>query len=200
MEVNLIYPSALVRGSFPEFLGTAKITLDEYLKDVEKNSWNVCQSGSMFDDRLSDLIKLIAQKSFEILQDQGYNMDDMQTVVTEFWGQEIQKYGQHAEHIHANGSQITGFYFVDVPENSTVPLIFDPRPGKRQINLPVKNDQEVTYASLDIGIQVNPGDLVMINSWLPHGFGRNMAEEPLRFIHFNVSTQRVELKANVEIV
>lgn len=200
MEATLIYPSAIVRGSFPEFLDAAKSTLDEYLKDVETNIWNVCQSGSMFDDRLSDLINLIAKKSFEVLEDQGFSMDDMQTVVTEFWGQEIQKHGQHAEHVHANGSQLTGFYFVDVPENSTHPYVFDPRPGKRQINLPVKNEQEVSFAASDIGIEVNPGDLVLINSWLPHGFGRNMAEEPFRFIHFNVSVEKAAHQDNVEIV
>lgn len=186
MRVELLFPSAVARGEHPEFVGIAKTVLAEHLARVKPNAWNVCQSESMFDSRLEGLLSLIARESFQMLSDQGYNMENTQTSVTEFWGQEFLKHGQHMEHIHSRGAQITGFYFVDVPQDGSLPIVFDPRPGKRQINLAQTNQEEVTYASEQVLFGVVPGDLILFNSWLPHGFTRNESDSPFRFIHFNV--------------
>ena len=184
MDVQLLFPTAVVLSNHKEYLESAKIVIDERLKNCEKNLWNVCQSGELFDDRLSVLLKTIAKNSFEMLSEQGYDMTNKATSITEFWAQNILHLGQHAEHVHQNNAQITGFYFVDVPENSSIPYVFDPRYGKRQINMMQKNEQDTTYASTEFGFNVKPGDLMMFNSWLPHGFGRNQSKESFTFIHF----------------
>lgn len=189
MDVNLFFPSAVARSSHPEFLEPARAVLTEYLARVKPNAWNVCQSESMMDDRLEGLLNKIAQSSYEMLAEQGYDMKFAQTNVTEFWGQEFARNGQHIEHIHPRGVQVTGFYFVDVPANSSMPAIFDPRPGKRQINLPQANMEEVSYASEQIFFGVQPGDLMLFNSWLGHGFTRHESDTPFRFIHFNVTVE-----------
>lgn len=186
MRVELLFPSSVARGEHPEFLDASKKVLAEHLARVKPNTWNVCQSESMFDARLDGLLSMIARESFQILSDQGYDMAQSQTSVTEFWGQEFLKHGQHMEHIHSRGAQITGFYFVEVPENSALPVVFDPRPGKRQISLVQSNQAEVSYASEQIVMAVQPGDLLLFNSWLPHGFTRHESDAPFRFIHFNV--------------
>lgn len=186
MRVELLFPSAVARGEYPEFLDSAKAVLAEHLARVKPNIWNVCQSDSMFDDRLSGLLSLIARESFQMLSDQGYDMAQSQTSVTEFWGQEFLMHGQHMEHIHSRGAQITGFYFVEAPENSAIPIVFDPRPGKRQISLAQSNQAEVSYASEQVVFNVGAGDLLLFNSWLPHGFTRHESDVPFRFIHFNV--------------
>jgi uncharacterized protein (TIGR02466 family) len=190
MDVDLVFPSAVARGSHPEFLNDSRIVLTEYLSRVQPNTWNVCQSEAMFDARLDGLLALIAKESFVMLSEQGYDMSQSLTRVSEFWGQEFMKTGQHIEHIHARGVQITGFYFVDVPENSSYPAIFDPRYGKRQINLPQASMDSVTYASEQIYFAIKPGDLMLFNSWLPHGFTRHESDSPLRFIHFNVNVEQ----------
>lgn len=204
MNVELFFPSAVARDSLPEFLEPARAVLTEYLARVPSNSWNVCQSESMFDERIDGLLARIAQASFEMLSDQGYEMKWSQTKVFEFWGQEFSRNGQHIEHIHANGSQITGFYFVDVPENSSLPSFFDPRPGKKQISLRQENPENVTYASEQIYMTVKPGDLMLFNSWLGHGFTRHESDQPFRFIHFNVTVENSNicrpLPPQVEII
>jgi hypothetical protein len=192
MQVDLLFPSAVARSECVEFLQESKVVIDEYLKRVKPNQWNVCQSESMLDDRLNDLLSFIAQQSFVMLSEQGYDMTNRQTKVTEFWGQEFMKTGQHMEHIHAHGVQVTGFYFVEVPEDSSFPIVFDPRYGKRQINLRQSNPDDVTYASEQIHFAVKEGDLLMFNSWLPHGFTRHESDKPLRFIHFSVSVEEAE--------
>lgn len=203
MEVELLFPSSVGRSARPEFLDPVRAVLTEYLARVPSNPWNVCQSESMFDPRLDGLLKLIAQDSYQMLADQGYDMARFQTNVSEFWGQEFMRNGQHIEHIHGNGAQVTGFYFSDVPEGSSVPILFDPRPGKKQINLPQAKIDDVTFASERILFEVKPGDLIMFNSWLGHGFTQHGSDLPFRFIHFNVmveSHNQLLCKPRVEVI
>jgi uncharacterized protein (TIGR02466 family) len=203
VQVELLFPSAVIKLNHPEFLNSAREILPEYLSRVQPNEWNVCQSESMHHDKLTGLLDVIAKTSFEMLSEQGYNMIQAQTNVAQFWGQEFTKHGQHIEHVHPFGAQVSGFYFVDVPDaDSAYPVFFDPRHGKRQINMPQLNQEEVTYASEHIIMAVQPGDLLMSNSWLPHGFTRHQSESPLRFIHFVVNVEVVENKlyCDVEII
>lgn len=190
MQVELLFPSAVARDSWPEFLPQSREVIAEYIARVQPNSWNVCQSEPMFDSRLDGLLEQIARSSFEMLSEQGYDMANMQTSVTQFWGQEFTKHGQHVEHVHPFGAQVSGFYFVDVPEkDSAYPIVFDPRPAKRQISMPQSDKTQVTYASEQIVMAVQPGDLVMTNAWLPHGFTRHESDDPIRFIHFTVNVE-----------
>ncbi len=187
MDVNLLFPSAVARSAHPEFLATAKAVVAEYIARADRQDATVCHSEPMFDERLDDLLMLIAKESFLMLSDQGYNMSHAKTEITEFWSQEFLKNGQHIEHVHALGAQVTGFYFVDVPDDSSNPMVFDPRYGKRQINLPEANRKEVSYASEQVVFEVQEGDLLFFNSWLPHGFTKHLSDKPFRFIHFNVA-------------
>jgi hypothetical protein len=57
---------------------------------------------------------------------------------------------------------------------------------------------EITYASEQIHFEIKPGDLMMFNSWMPHGFTRHEANEPFKFIHFNVEVKNIE--KNVEVI
>ena len=197
--VDLLFPSSVMRFSQPEHLATAKDVLTQYIARVNPNQWNVCQSEAMFDDRLHGLFETIATTSFDMLIDQGYDMTNKQTRVAELWGQEFMRTGQHMEHIHGNGMQITGFYFVSTPMNGSMPMLFDPRAGKKQISMRQINQEEVTFASEQIMLEVNPGDFMFFNSWLPHGFTRHEADEPFQFIHFNVCVEDAPV-CNVEIV
>ena len=184
--VELLFPSAVVKIKKPEYLPESKPVLKKHLALSKPNAWNVCQSSSMFDDQLSPLLNFIARSSFEMLADQGYDMTNLSTRVSEFWGQEFLKHGQHIEHVHGNGAQVTRFYFVNIPQGCSLPIFFDPRAGKKQINLRQSDESQLTYASEHATFQIEAGDLMLFNSWLPHGFTRHESEEPLQFIHFNV--------------
>jgi uncharacterized protein (TIGR02466 family) len=189
----------VLRLSQPEHLEATKTVLSEYIAQVKPNQWNVCQSDSMFDDRLAGLFTSIATTSFDMLLEQGYDMTNKQTRVAELWGQEFLRSGQHMEHVHGDGMQITGFYFVSTPKNGSVPVVFDPRQGKKQISMRQSNLGEVTFASEQIMLEVNPGDLMLFNSWLPHGFTRHESDEPFQFVHFNVCVENAPAPS-VEII
>jgi uncharacterized protein (TIGR02466 family) len=197
--VDLLFPSSVLRFSEPEHLATAKEVLTQYIARVKPNQWNVCQSEAMFDDRLKSLFDTIANTSFSMLSDQGYDMTNKQTRVSELWGQEFLRTGQHVEHIHSGGVQITGFYLVNTPSNGSLPMLFDPRTGKKQISMRQSNQEEVTFASEQIILEASAGDYIFFNSWLPHGFTRHESDEPFQFIHFNVCVEDTPV-CNVEIV
>ena len=199
MDVDLLFPSSVIRTHQPQFIEAAKVVLEEKLSKVERNSWNVCQSEPIFDKRLDGLLEFIAKTSHEVLTEQGYNMQTNQTSVTEFWGQEFTRNAQHIEHVHPR-AQISGFYFVEVPENSSMPTVFDPRIGKRQINMIQANMENVTYASEQIMFKPVAGEVLLMNSWLPHGFTRHESDSPLRFIHFNVDVEPYQGSCQVEVV
>ena len=189
VEQFFFFPSAIYRANLPDFLPTAKAVLDEHLKNfpTADEIYPINQTGSMYDTRIQGLLDYIGHTSWQILNEQGYNMDLFNCTISEFWGQRFYKHGQHIEHIHNMGVQITGFYFVEVHENSSRPLIFDPRPGKKQINLPERDMFAVSQASAQINFNVKAGDIMLFNSWLGHGFTPNASDEEFRFIHFNVS-------------
>lgn len=197
--VDLFFPSSVLRFSQPEHLKAAKDVLAEYIARVKPNQWNVCQSESMFDDRLDELFTTIANTSFDMLVEQGYDMTNKQTRVSELWGQEFFRTGQHIEHIHSGGVQITGFYFVNTPTNGSMPIVFDPRPGKKQISMHQADTEKITFASEQVMLEVKAGDFMFFNSWLPHGFTRHEADETFQFIHFNVCVEDTPV-CNVEIV
>lgn len=189
VEQFFFFPCSIYRANLPDFLPEASNVLSEHLELSPKadDIYPISQTGGMFDTRIQGLMDYIGNTSWLILNDQGFNMDLFHCTITELWGQRFFKHGQHVEHTHNMGSQITGFYFVEVPENSCRPLIFDPRPGKKQINLPERNMSQVSYASTQINFDIKDGDILLFNSWLGHGFTPNASNDEFRFIHFNVS-------------
>ena len=129
----------------------------------------------------------IAMTSGNILDDQGYNLKEYELFITEMWVQEFAKAGGGHQrlHTHWNG-HISGFYFLKVnPETTSQPMFYDPRPGKTQIDLPLKDGSKVTEASPNIQFIAKPGRLIFFNSFLPHLYTVDNGYEPFRFIHFN---------------
>ena len=59
--------------------------------------------------------------------------------------------------------------------------------AKIYADIPEQNVCQATVASQAINFTPRPGQLMFINSWLPHSFGKNPSEETFRFIHFNIS-------------
>lgn len=148
------------------------------------------------DEKAKELISFINQTSWDILDDQGYAMESLGTHCTDLWVQEHFTSSSNPEHVHGFGTQITGFYILEAPENSSKIVIHDPRPAKRQINLPEKDMSQMTSASLAISFIPSPGQLYLMNSYIPHEITRNSSDQPLKFIHFNVSVHNLQLYQN----
>jgi hypothetical protein len=102
------------------------------------------------------------------------------------------------QHTHP-GILMVGFYFLDVPENSSAITFFDPRPGKVATGPGEANMADITYASNGFHFAPRPGLLIFTNSWLPHAFTRHGSNDPIRFIHFNIGLTEHK-PDNVEVI
>ena len=186
------FTSAVYTIKKPEYLKVATIVSNEYLNKAKKEVklheiYPIYQTENFNNDpRLNDFAAYIASTGWNILSHQGYGMNPFLVTVNEMWCQEHHKYSGQEEHIHGFGSQISGFYFLQCPENSSRPIIHDPRPAKQYANLYEKDMSKATYASLAINFTPEEGTLMFSNSWLPHSFTRNESEKPFKFIHFNL--------------
>ena len=148
----------------------------------------VYMTGSYFaDPRVAGFTEFIGSTAWNILNEQGYAMQNMAVQFTEMWTQEHHKHSAMEAHVHGFGSQIVGFYFLETPENSSHVVFHDPRAAKVQIDLPEQDISMATPASKAVNFTPKPGMLIFANSWLMHSFSRHAAEQPLKFVHFNLT-------------
>jgi uncharacterized protein (TIGR02466 family) len=186
------FPSVLYTIDKPEYIDLLTKISQEYLNAARQNQqlneiYPVYMTqGFQNDARIADFVRFIGTTSWDILAGQGYNMTPFHTFLTELWCQEHHKFSGQDEHLHGNGNQISGFYFLEVPEESPRIAIHEPRPAKQYANLPEANMANATYASLAINFMPKAGQFMFTNSWLPHSFTKNPSKKPFRFIHFNV--------------
>lgn len=186
--------SAIYTVEKPEFLDMVSEVSEEYLQKARPNQQDeiyphVMTDSYFSDSRLSDFTNFVGETAWNILNDQGYNMQNKNVVFTEMWTQEHRKYSLMEQHTHGYGSQIIGFYFLDVPENSSKVIFHDPRPGKIQAEIDEFDFSNATLASRMINFEPKPGLLMLTNSWLPHSFTRNASETPMKFVHFNLNVE-----------
>jgi uncharacterized protein (TIGR02466 family) len=177
----------------PEFLNTVKEasieTLEEGRKFKEDNEIypSTMSTTLLGKEKIKAFETFIAQSAWQILDNQGYNMQKFNTFVTELWSQEHRKFSSMEQHVHSYGVQISGFYFLDTPDNGCMVELHDPRAGKVIAGIPAKDITNITEASNSIFFKPKPGMFIFTNSWLPHSFTRNGSDDPVKFIHFNVS-------------
>jgi hypothetical protein len=198
LQVDSVFPTLIYSVYKPEFLDIATIVCDEFLakrhQQVELNEAFPCYmtENVNVDPRMLDFANYVAQTAWNILDEQGYDVKSMQTYFTEMWCQEHHKGSLMEQHTHGNGCQITGFYFLNAPkENAPRAVFYDPKPAKVQVGLPETNMDNLTPSSIRANYPTTAGNLIFTNSWLPHSFTKNIADEPLKFIHFNVSLKEV---------
>jgi len=187
------FSSVIYTASKPEFLDPVKASAEDALNAVKKDqkmdeAYPVVMSAGMTGDpRINEFEKFIAQSGWLILDNQGYNVDFLGAYISELWCQEHFKYSSMEQHIHSEGVVLSGFYFLDTPEGGQMIEVHDPRPGKVQSSLKMKNPANITEANNSLFIKPEPGLFVFSNAWLPHSFTRNTSDQPCRFIHFNIS-------------
>ena len=190
------FPTIIYVSKLPKFINVAKTVSSEAIserkKEIKKLNeiYPLVMTGNLnYDPRMLDMANCIAQLAWNILDNQGYAMQNLSTYFTEFWCQEHHKHSGMDQHVHGHGSQIVGFYFIDVPKGSSRVLFHDPKAGKNQISLPQKDRNQMSPASDMINFEPEPGMCIFANAWLPHSFTRHEGSKPMRFIHFNVSVR-----------
>jgi uncharacterized protein (TIGR02466 family) len=190
---NTFFPTTVYTIVKPEFLESVNLASNDALDLAKKqHTMNetypvVMSTGMMGDPRIKDFQQFIAQSGWAILDAQGYDMTKFNTYVSELWCQEHHKFSGMEEHVHPYGVLLSGFYFLETPEESSMIHLHDPRAGKVQASLPEKDNTKVTEASNSFYMKPEPGMMIISNSWLPHSFTRNASDKPCKFIHFNIS-------------
>ena len=208
INANFFFPSSVCIVEQPDYLEPLSKLAKHYLKkhkeQYELNDLYPVHQTENFagDPEVGSFGREIAEISWKILYDQGYDMERMSTVVSELWVQEHFKGSGHTEHVHSFGSQITGFYILEASDDSSKIVIHDPRPAKKQINLPERDIKNVSVGSSAINFNPVAGQLILINSYIPHEISRNPSNKPFRIIHFNVNVfakqnENIDMKSKV---
>ena len=143
------------------------------------------------DERFGDFELLIRNTGKNILEAQGFDLSNHSVEYTEMW---IQKFayeggGHQDTHVHWD-NHISGFYFVECSDRTSRPSFHDPRPGRMMLNLPIKDHSKLCPAMERQAVPVEPGTLLLFNSWLPHQFSVDNGVDPFRFIHFNLQARK----------
>jgi hypothetical protein len=198
LQVMSYFPSAVYSIVKPEFLSPARKVATEFLMKRKKEQprmdpiYPLYQTENMFNDpRIAEFCQYVGATAWNILNGQGFAMADKSVFFMELWTQEHYKHSAMDEHTHGYGAQLVGFYFLETPPDCSRIIIHDPRPAKKQINLPEADMGKVTYGSNAINFTPEPGLLFFANSWLPHQFSRHANNtKPIRFIHFTIGVKQ----------
>lgn len=193
LKVAYHFPCPIYLIERPDFLDDVQkvseeaLTVSRAAHDLNE-IYPVIMSGNYFaDHRLKEFSEFVGATAWNVLNEQGYMMQDKAVSFLEMWTQEHHKHSSMDQHVHGYGSQIVGFYFLETPENCSRLLFHDPRTAKIQIDLPEQDMNAVTPASKIINFQPTPGLMVFANAWLAHSFTRHASEQPIKFVHFSLS-------------
>jgi hypothetical protein len=193
----------------PEFLAPIKAITKKYLDRSRANKKNkspmtVMTPNFSNDPEATGFAQYVSQTAWNILDSQGYNVDNMVTYFTEMWTQEHNFHSSMDQHIHGSGSQVSAFFFLEVPANSCKMVIYDPRPAKVIIGLPEKDHSKISQSANTIVFTPEAGTIIFTPAWLPHSFTRNLNKtQPVHFVHMNLSVSpapEVEADPNVEVI
>lgn len=193
LQVAYQFPCPIYIIERSDFLNVVTEISEENL-DIQRKTheideiYPVIMTGNYFaDPKLAGFSEFIGATAWNILNDQGYAMQDKAVQFTEMWTQEHHKHSAMDAHVHGFGSQIVGFYFLETPENCSRVVFHDPRAAKVQIDLPEQDANMATPASKMINFEPKRGMMIFANSWLAHSFTRHAAEKPIKFVHFNLT-------------
>ena len=193
LKVAYHFPCPIYLVERPDFLEAVNAVSEEGLETQRKDRnldeiYPVYMTGNFFGDpRLTAFTEFVGATAWNILGGQGYAMQDKAVQFTEMWTQEHHKHSSMDAHVHGFGSQIVGFYFLETPEDCSRVVFHDPRAAKVQIDLLEQDINIATPASKMINFKPKPGMLIFTNSWLAHSFTRHVAEQPIKFVHFNLT-------------
>jgi uncharacterized protein (TIGR02466 family) len=193
LQVAYHFPCPIYIIERPDFLEVVSTVSEEALEPRRKERklddiYPLYMTDSYFGDpRMAGFTEFIGATAWNILNEQGYAMQDKAVSFMDMWTQEHYKHSAMDAHVHGFGTQITGFYFLETPEDCSRVVFHDPRAGKMQIDLPEQDMGMATPASKMINFTPKPGMMIFANAWLSHSFTRHAAELPIKFVHFNLT-------------
>ena len=202
LEAMTAFPTMIYSVEKPEFISQVSTVALDMLKSAQpaNDLHPVRMTGPMeMDPRLQEFARFTAITAGNIFTDQGYQTAGQGAYFQSMWCQEHHRSSDMTQHTHPD-ALVVGFYFFDVPENSSAITFFDPRAGKVATPIAEARMEDITPASNAFHMAPRPGLLVFTNSWLPHAFTRHAGATPLRFVHFNIGLTEHRETCDVEVV
>jgi uncharacterized protein (TIGR02466 family) len=194
LNLELLFSSPIYFADKPEFLEIVKEVSSEYLEKTKSEKtldeiYPVYMTNNYFSDpRIADFVNFVGQSAWRFLDAQGYDMHNFSLSFSEMWTQEHYKHSAMEQHTHPN-SHVVGFYFLEIPDESSRAVFHDPRTGKIMTDLPQKDQSIATMASQMINYMPRPGLIIFAPAWLAHSFTRHGSDNPIQFVHFNLYAQ-----------
>ena len=201
------FASSVYRLDKLDFLDSVNKVSDEYLEKSKQEEPTLDEthpvrmtSHYFNDERIIDFSSYVAQTAWNILHHQGYAMQDYSTYFLEMWTQEHHKCSSMDQHIHGNNAQITAFYFLNEPKESSRVVFHDLRAAKVMSNLPEQDVNNATSSSIMVNFEPKAGMLLLTNSYLPHSFSRHKSDEPLKFVHMTLGVMKSQNDYVAEVI
>ena len=182
----------------PEYLKSLNKASNKYIKEATKINKDYIKKYGDFgtihhsktllgDNDFLDFRNYIGQKSWEFLDQMGYDMSLYTTIFSELWVQEFSKKGagHQSAHIHFN-QHVSGFYFLKCSDKTSFPIFHDPKTGARATKLRMKPKQVILAGTDLVHFKPAPGTLIIFPGYLEHEFSVDYGLEPFRFIHWNI--------------
>jgi len=205
MDKNEYFKTPIWAEDKPEFVKSLNKASDKYIKEARKTQKKYIKQYGDFgtsyhstpltrDNDFIDLRNYVGQKSWEFLDQHGYDMKLYQTMFSEMWVQEFSKKGGggHAAHIHTN-QHVSGFYFLKCSDKTSHPIFHDPRTGARCTKLMMKPElimkpelKGLFHGIEQVRFKPKPGTLIIFPGYLEHEYTVDHGIEPFRFIHWNI--------------
>jgi len=212
MKINNYFNTALWSEQKPEFVKSLIKASDKYIKiarnfpEAKAHIKKFGDFGRSYhstpltkDNNFRDFTNYVGQKSWEYLDDQGFDMKEYTTMFTELWVQEFSKKGggHHSAHVHWN-QHVSGFYFLKASEKTSFPIFHEPRTGARATKLKLKPEiKNIVNGTELVHFKPQPGTLLIFPGYLEHEFAIDFGIEPFRFIHWNIQAVPKEMAKDV---
>jgi len=199
MNIDEYFKTPIWFEQKPEFLKSLTKATNKYIKAAKTREKKYIKKYGDFgrsyhstpltiDNDFRDFRDYVGQKSWDYLDHQGYDMSQYVTMFSELWVQEFAKKGggHHSAHVHWN-QHVSGFYFLQASEKTSMPIFHEPRTGARSTKLKMKiNTTEILNGNELIHFRPQPGTLIIFPGYLEHEFSVDHGIEPFRFIHWNI--------------
>jgi uncharacterized protein (TIGR02466 family) len=125
--------------------------------------------------------QLIQEKGRLFLNNLGYNTDGLNFTL-QIFASNMTVNDYHAVHSHPN-SLLSGIFYLDVEESSSPIIFHDPRPFRKFVALPRKNETTASYEK--IAYVPENGLLLIWESWLEHEVPKNNSKNRITLV-FNL--------------
>tara|TARA_R110000744_G_scaffold85604_1_gene167268 strand:- start:652 stop:1287 length:636 start_codon:yes stop_codon:yes gene_type:complete len=182
-----------------KYIKNARIRDKKIIKDNKDFGYSHHSTPLTLDNDFLDFRNYIGQKSWDFLDNHGFDMKQYQTMFSELWVQEFSKNGggHQSAHVHWN-QHVSGFYFLKASDKTSFPTFHEPRVGARSTKLKMKPEiKNVMNGTELVRINPEPGMLIIFPGYLEHEFSVDHGVEPFRFIHWNIQAVPKEMAKDV---